>query len=60
MDAIAPAFELSDLPSPLGVRAHSTRDMAASKVFSSGVSMHNICNAVGMVHPSDICQILQP
>ncbi len=44
VDAITTAYESSDLPSPLGVRAHSTRSMAASKAFSSGVSMHNICN----------------
>ncbi len=51
VDAITTAYESSDLPSPLGVRAHSTRGMAASKAFSSGVSMHNICNAAGWSTP---------
>ncbi len=51
VDAITTAYESSDLPSPLGVRAHSTRGMAASKAFSSGVSMHDICNAAGWSTP---------
>ncbi len=32
VDAITVAYESSDLPSPLGVKAHSTRSVAASKV----------------------------
>ncbi len=51
VDAITTAYEFSDLPSPLGARAHSTRGMAASKAFSSGVSMHDICNAAGWSTP---------
>ncbi len=47
VDDITTAYESSDIPSPLGVRAHSTRGMAASKAFSSGVSKHDICNAAG-------------
>ncbi len=42
---------LPGLPSPLGVRAHSTRDRVASKSFSSSVFMHNICNAAGWTTP---------
>ncbi len=37
VDAIIVAYESSDLPSPLGVKAHSTRGMAASKAFLAGV-----------------------
>ncbi len=51
VDAIITAYESSDLPSPLWVGAHSIRGMAASKAFSSGVLMHNICNAVGWSTP---------
>ncbi|KAI2644258.1 Transposon Ty3-G Gag-Pol polyprotein [Labeo rohita] len=36
VDAICSAYEASDLPPPLGVRAHSTRSMAASKAFLAG------------------------
>ncbi len=51
VDAITTAYESSDFPSPLGDMVHSTRGMAASKAFSSGLSMHNICNAVGWSTP---------
>ncbi len=51
VDAIITAYESFDLPSSLGVRAHSTRGMVASKVFSSGVLMHNIYNAAGWSTP---------
>ncbi|KAL0173473.1 hypothetical protein M9458_029441, partial [Cirrhinus mrigala] len=47
VDAICSAYESSDLPSPLGVKAHSTRSMAATKAFLAGVPMQDICNAVG-------------
>ncbi len=45
VDAITVAYESSDLPSPLGVKAHSTRCMAASKAFLAGVPMQVICDA---------------
>ncbi len=51
VDAITTAYESSFFPLPLGVRAHSTRGMAASKALSSGVSMHDICNAAGWCTP---------
>ncbi len=51
VDAITTAYESSDLPSPLGVRAHSTRSMAASKALSSGTSLQDICDAVGWSTP---------
>ncbi|KAL0148327.1 hypothetical protein M9458_056389 [Cirrhinus mrigala] len=51
VDAICSAYESSDLPSPLGVKAHSTRSMAASKAFLAGVPMQDICNAAGWSTP---------
>ncbi len=37
VETITACYESSGLPSPLGVKAHSTRGMAASKAFSAGV-----------------------
>ncbi|KAL0157249.1 hypothetical protein M9458_048495, partial [Cirrhinus mrigala] len=51
VDAICSAYEASDLPPPLGVRAHSTRGMAASKAFLAGVPLQDICNAAGWSTP---------
>ncbi|KAI2646795.1 UvrABC system protein C [Labeo rohita] len=51
VDTILSAYEASDLPPPLGVRAHSTRSMAASKAFLAGVPMQDICNAAGWSSP---------
>ncbi len=47
VDAIIVAYESSDLPSPLGVKAHSTRGMAASKAFLAGVLIQDMCDAAG-------------
>ncbi len=47
MDAITVANEFSDLPLPLGVKAHSTRSMGASNAFLAGVPMQDICDAAG-------------
>ncbi len=44
-------LESSDLPSPLGVKAHSTQGMAASKAFLAGVPMQDICDAGGLSTP---------
>ncbi len=51
VDAIIVAYESSDLPSPLGVKAHSTRGMAASKAFLAGVLIQDICDAAGWSTP---------
>ncbi|KAL0173082.1 hypothetical protein M9458_033393, partial [Cirrhinus mrigala] len=51
VDAISTAYESSDLPSPLGVKAHSTRALGASKAFSAGVPIQDICNAAGWSTP---------
>ncbi|KAI2646657.1 Tyrosine recombinase XerD [Labeo rohita] len=47
VDAISTAYVSSDLPSPLGVMAHSTCAMAASKALMAGVPIQDICNAAG-------------
>ncbi|KAL0194815.1 hypothetical protein M9458_008387, partial [Cirrhinus mrigala] len=54
VDAISTAYESSDLPSPLGVKAHSTRAMAASKALMLGVPVQDICNAAGWFYNLDI------
>ncbi|KAI2645589.1 Thromboxane-A synthase [Labeo rohita] len=51
VDAISLAYEFSGLPSPLGVKAHSTRGISASKAFMSGVPMRDICDAAGWSTP---------
>ncbi|KAL0154229.1 hypothetical protein M9458_050483 [Cirrhinus mrigala] len=51
VDAISFAYDSSGLPSPLGVKAHSTRGIAASKAFMSGVPMQDICSAAGWSTP---------
>ncbi len=47
VDAISLAYESSGFPSPLGVKAHLTRSVAASKAFLSGVPVQDICDAAG-------------
>ncbi|KAL0161370.1 hypothetical protein M9458_045095, partial [Cirrhinus mrigala] len=47
VEAILLAYESSGLPPPLGVKAHSTRSMAASKSFLAGIPLQDICNAAG-------------
>ncbi|KAI2642984.1 enzymatic polyprotein [Labeo rohita] len=51
VDAISLAYEFSGLPSPLGVKAHSTRAISFSKAFMSGVPMQDICDAAGWSTP---------
>ncbi|KAI2659094.1 ORF V: Enzymatic polyprotein [Labeo rohita] len=51
VDAISTAYESSGLPPPLGVKAHSTRSVSASKAFLEGVSIQDICNAAGWSTP---------
>ncbi len=57
VDAVTVAYESSDLPSPLGVKAHSTRSVAASKAFLAGVPMQDICDAVGWSTPLTFIRI---
>ncbi|XP_026111570.1 uncharacterized protein LOC113088631 [Carassius auratus] len=49
--AILLAYESSDLPCPLGVRAHSTRSMVASRALLSGASLQDVCDAAGWSSP---------
>ncbi len=51
VDAITIAYESSDLPSPLGVKPHSTRSVVATKAFLAGVPIQDICNAAGWSTP---------
>ncbi len=39
------------LPSQMGIRAHSTRSVAASKAFLAGVPIQDICNTTGWPMP---------
>ncbi len=43
VDAISLAYSSLGLQSPIGVRVHSTRGVASSWAWSSGVSMEDIC-----------------
>ncbi|XDV36877.1 hypothetical protein PO909_006592 [Leuciscus waleckii] len=52
VDAIALAYTSLGLPCPIGVRAHSTRGMASSWAWSSGVPIEDICAAAGWSAPS--------
>ncbi|XP_051756294.1 uncharacterized protein LOC127516053 [Ctenopharyngodon idella] len=47
VEAISLAYEAAGQPSPLNVRAHTTRGMAASKALMSGISIDDICDAAG-------------
>ncbi|KAL0167471.1 hypothetical protein M9458_035693, partial [Cirrhinus mrigala] len=51
VDPITQAYEFSDLPSLLGVKAHSTQGISTSKAFMSGVPMQDICDVVGWSTP---------
>ncbi|KAI2651171.1 Transposon Ty3-G Gag-Pol polyprotein [Labeo rohita] len=51
VDAISTSYESSGLPSPMGLRAHSTRATAASKALMLGVPIQDICNAAGWSTP---------
>ncbi len=52
VDAITIAYSSLGLQCPIGVRAHSTRGIASSWAWSSGVSISEICEADGWSSPS--------
>ncbi len=52
VDAIVLAWSSLGLQSPIGVRAHSTRVVASSWAWSSGVSIAEICAVAGWASPS--------
>jgi hypothetical protein len=57
VEAISLAYESAGQPSPLAVRARSTRSMAASKALLSGVSLSEVCDATGWSSP---CRCSRP
>ncbi len=50
-DAILLAYEVRGLPSPLSLRAHSTRGVASSQALFRGVPLEDICVAAGWSSP---------
>ncbi len=60
MDSITLAYSSLDLQCPIGVRAHSTRGIASSWAWSSGVSISEICVATGLASPSTFVRFYQP
>ncbi len=50
-DAILLAYEARNLPSPLSLRAHSTRGVASSQALFRGVLLEDICVAAGRSSP---------
>ncbi len=52
VDAITLAYSFLCLHCPIGVRAHSTRGIASSWAWFSGVSISEICEVVGWSSPS--------
>ncbi len=46
-DAISLAYKARNLPSPLSLRAHSTRGVASSQALFRGVPLEDICVAAG-------------
>ncbi|XDV26734.1 hypothetical protein PO909_030369 [Leuciscus waleckii] len=51
VEAFSLAYEAAGQPSPLAVRSHSTRSMAASKALISGLSLQDVCDAAGWSSP---------
>ncbi len=52
VDAITLAYSSLGLQCPIGVRAYSTRGIASSWAWSSGVSIAEICEVAGWASPS--------
>ncbi len=51
VEAISLTYESAGQPSPMAVRSHSTRSMAASKALISGVALQEVCDAAGRSSP---------
>ncbi len=58
IEAISLAYESTGQPSPMAVRSHSTRNMAASKALISGVALQEVCDAEGWSFTRHIHQIV--
>ena len=56
VEAISIAYNSRGLPLPQGVRAHSTRGMAASLALFKGVSVSDICAAASWSSPHTFVQ----
>ncbi len=56
VDAVMLAYSSLGLQCPIGVRAHSTRGIASSWAWSSGVSITEICAAAGWATPSTLAR----
>lgn len=52
VEAIALAYASLNEHCPVGLKAHSTRGMASSWAWSTGISIVDICNAAGWSSPS--------
>ncbi len=53
IETITLAYESSGLPSPMRVREHSTRSMAASKALSLDVALQDVCAVA-----QDVCAVV--
>ncbi len=51
-DAFSLAYEVRILPSPLDIRAHSTRGVVSSQALFRGVTLEDICMAAGWSSPN--------
>jgi len=51
VEAISSVYEVRSLPSPLLIRAHSSRGVESSKAFLSRVSFQEVCDAAGLASP---------
>ncbi len=51
VEAISLAYQSAGQPSPMVVRSHSTRSMAAPKALISGVGLQEVCDAAGWSSP---------
>ncbi len=51
VEAISLVFESASQPSPMAIRSHLTRSMAASKALISGVALQEVCDAAGWSSP---------
>ncbi|KAI2649139.1 Leucine--tRNA ligase [Labeo rohita] len=52
VDAVALAYSSKGVECPIGVCAHSTRGLASSWAWANGISIQDICTAVGWSSPS--------
>ncbi len=60
VEAVALAYQSQGEPCPLGVRAHSTRSVAASHALAHGASLAYICRAAGWATPNNFARFYNP